>query len=111
MNYARKREHKRRLKKVHAWKFGEHGNIHNDRVKHEEWYEDGFRRMSDGRNRGYTYWQSFDYSAMRKWVHQRNEGILRRRFRDRLASQDHEDIVAPKGSEYRKESEFLWEIY
>lgn len=111
MNYARKREHKRKLKKVHAWKLGEHGNIHNDKAKHEEWYKEGFRYASNNRNRGYTYWQQFSNSGMRKWIHQRNEGILRSKFRERLASQDHEDVVAPQGSDYRKEAEYKWDIY
>lgn len=117
--YARLRRHKLYLKRRHAKAYGRWDIREDERKEHE--FDDKIRRDTrhcgwhDSRNRGYTYWKNFYLSGCRKYAKQSTNGRIRAKYRQ-LASKNVKDeyladVVAPRGSDYEKEYDYLWTIY
>ena len=111
--YARKKQHKWELKKRHT------KDVYNrittpqyDEMKMRRSYEEylGYK-WNDGRNGGYTYWDTCYLSGPRKVAKHATNRKIRAKYRDALANEDPEDIQALSGSDYEKEFDYWWTVF
>ena len=109
--YARKRQHKRELKRKHAIAFQKYDiGVDEDycRRSHEE-FEGS--KYDDGRNGGYNYWNQFYLSGPRRYAKYCTNRKIRSMYRALLTNEILSEIVAPQGSDYEKLFDFWWTIY
>jgi len=111
--YAKKRKHKWELKKRHTK--GPYNDIcspKTDEMKMRAQYEeDPYWKWVDGRNGGYTYWQTCYLSGPRKVAKQGTNRKIRGMYRSLHLLEDPEDIRALKHSEYQKNFDYWWTIF
>ena len=114
--YARKRQHKWELKKRHTK--GIYNRITTPKFQEmkmrREWdeEEEPFRnRWMDGRNGGYTYWETCYLSGPRKLAKQETNGKIRSMYRNMIKTKDLEDIQALSGADYEKEFDYMWTVF
>ena len=117
--YAKLRRHKRYLKQRHANAY-RYWNVYDDEQsahrEHEEELESGRHwKWHDPRNFGYTYWNNCYLSGCRKYAKSCTNRRIRAKYRQ-LASKNVKDeylgdVVAPQGSDYEKEYDYLWTIW
>ena len=113
--YARKRAHKRALKKRHAMQFSKY-YPKVDELKQRKEYEKEVASprvfgWTDPRNGGYDYWSYFSLSGERSFAKRSTNRRIRARFRTAIANQNLEDIMAMNGGQYEKEFDYWWTIY
>lgn len=114
--YAKLRRHKRYLKQRHANAF-HRWNAHEDERKEREYAaEDTYwNRKHPTRNGGYEYWSNCYLSGCRKYARYCTNRHIRAKYRQLLAKNTKDeyfaDVVAPTGSDYEKEYDYLWSIY
>lgn len=113
--YARKRQHKRELKKKHAIRFSKFDAGLDERDARREYEEDlasgRVFKWQDPRNGGYNYWVDFSLTGPRSYAKYCTNRKIRAKFRNMLANLDPENIVALTGSQYEKEFDYWWTIY
>lgn len=109
--YARKRQHKRELKKRHALLFGVFDIGLDERKSRREYAECVVFRWRDSRNGGYHYWDSFSLSGAKAYAKYRTNRKIRSKFRNMVSTQDFECISALRGSQYEKEYDYPWTVY
>ena len=114
--YERLRKHKRRLKQRHARDFGR-WNVHEDERKERESFEEDplWRWNRNRRNGGYEYWSHCYLSGCRRYAKSCTNRRIRAKYRRMLSGGAREeyliDVVAPQGSDYEKEYDYLWTIW
>lgn len=69
------------------------------------------RRHQDLRNGGYQYWNEFYLSGPRGFAKRSTNRRIRQQYREMIANNDPEDIMAHQGSEYQKEFDYAWTIW
>lgn len=109
--YARKRQHKRELKKKHAIAFRNYDvNADEDycRRSHEEYKG---CKYEDVRNDGYNYWDQFYLSGPRKYAKECTNRKIRAMYRALIANEILSEIIAPQGSDYEKLFDYFWTIW
>lgn len=113
--YARKRAHKRILKKRHADKFG----VFNSNIDRDKQQTDYFETLEsnpnskyiDHRNNGYTYWNQFYLSGRRGFAKRETNRRIRRKYRELIANEHPDNIPTPKGADYEKEFDYPWTVW
>ena len=68
--------------------------------------EDYYRQRGE-----FKYWQYCDISGRRKFAKQQTNRSIRAKYRDQIANEDPDEIVALNGNDYRKEWDYDWEIW
>ena len=113
--YARKRQHKRELKKKHAVRYDNYDIGLDERLAKEEYARDlesgQVCKWQDPRNEGYTYWVDFSLSGSRSYAKYCTNRKIRSKYRDLIASQEFDHIMALRGSQYEKEYDYFWTIW
>lgn len=109
--YAKKLRHKYALKKDHAVRFGRYSVKYDE--QHERYWNDQFSgtKWYDDRNDGYQYWQRFYLSGSRKYAKDCTNSVIRSKYRALISNGELDEIIAPRGSDYEKEFDYLWTIY
>ena len=114
--YAKLRRHKRYLKQRHANAYGR-WNIHDDERKEREDAALGWpwRWSRNRRNGGYEYWNNCYLSGCRKYAKSCTNRKIRAKYRrlglTNMRDEHLADIVAPRGSDYEKEFDYLYTIW
>ena len=108
--YARKRQHKRKLKKKHAILFSVFDVGLDERESRREYAEDKVFRWRDSRNGGYHYWDNYSLSGAKAYAKYCTNRKIRAKFRNILTNKDPEEVVALTGSQYEKEFDFWWTV-
>lgn len=112
--YFQKREHKRKLKKKYAVKYG-WSNVRLLQDKEErdaEEYKDTYwGRKHPPRNNGWTYWRIWYISGRRGYAKKYSDKRIRQKYRQMVRKQDPDDVTAPRGADYQKEYEYNWTVW
>ena len=109
--HARKRQHKRELKKNHAFRTGVFSvqlDEENQKSNAEEFPDS---KYVDHRNGGYQYWHRCYLSGSRGYAKFCTNRKIRSMFRDLIATGELSEIVAPQGSDYEKLYDYFWTIW
>ena len=113
--YARKRQHKRELKKKHAVRYDNYDPGLDERLAKEEYARDlesgSITKWHDCRNDGYAYWVDFSLSGPRSYAKYCTNRKIRSKYRNLLATQEFENIMTLSGSQYEKEYDYFWTIW
>ena len=65
----------------------------------------------DGRNGGYTYWETYYLSGPRKYAKQATNRKIRAKYRDMIKTTDLEEIQVLSGADYEKEFDYWWTVF
>lgn len=113
--YARKRKHKRVMKKIHAAKLDRYDPQLDEEKSRDDYFDTlvNYPRAKwiDHRNGGYTYWNRCYLSGRRKFAKQNTNRRIRSQFRDLIANEHPDNIPALRGADYEKWYDYMWTIY
>ena len=110
--YAKKRRHKRIMKKKYGY-----GNVYSGYRSNTKLMEDEYRaddRYNNERNGGYHYWIHCALSGPRQYAKNATNSVIRAKYRDILktmAEEAMEDVQALNGSDYEKLFDYFWTIW
>lgn len=110
--HARMKQHKRELKKKHASNSWVRFDPQLDKERANRSYEeDKDSKWVDKRNEGYDYWNQCYLSGSRRYAKDCTNRKIRSMFRDLIANEFLDDIIAPQGSDYEKLFDYFWTIW
>lgn len=113
--YSRMKRNKRWMKRRHAVNTWSYRSIAASERYDRYWYEYYKDRGYDShdRNGGYEYWKYYDCSSLKQDARYRTERRIRQKYRRLIQKMDHDecDLIAPRGSDYEKEFDYLWHIW
>lgn len=112
--YSRRKQHKREMKKRYAKLMRFPGSVKehemSERRSAEEYADSYWLRKHPPRNGGYEYWARCSHNRRRAQYKRMASKQVRRAFKEALANEDYEDIMAANNSVYRKIYDLWWEL-
>lgn len=109
--HARRRQHRREMKKRYALADGFHNVKAHERHERERYAENSYLYRRPLRNGGYEYWKRWEWGSRKKYFQRHANAMVRREFREQLAKLDPEDVAALNRNSYKKIFDLGWELW
>lgn len=115
--YARKLQHKHKLKRKHAVRYSVYDVGADERKARDEYWQSCltagrvYRRRLDHRNGGYKYWEDFSLSGPRAYAKYCTNRRIRSKYRNLASRADQDHIQAMRGSQYEKEYDYAYTVW